>query len=766
MTVETGLSDYHKMTITVLKVHFEKKEPITIKFRLYKNFNESIFRNNLLNNLKNFNKEKMRSDDFKEIFMKVLYLHAPMKKKIVRGNNAPFINKTLSKAFMHRSKLKNKYNKNPTESTNLLYKKQRNLCVNLLKKEKKNYYNNLDLKILNDNEKFWQRIKPLFSDKQNILQRNIIIVEKEVIITDKKQVAEKLNNFFIEAVESLEIEQYAPDTQEGVYLKNIDGIVKKYESHPSILKIKENVKLKDKFLFNDMISDDLKTEISELNPNKASIENDIPAKILIVSKDIVSYYLSNIYNDCKHDNQYPLSLKAADVTPIHKKDEKTAMKNYRPVSLIPIVSKLFERNMYDQILEYMNNFLSPYLFGYRKGHSTEQCLMVMLEIWRKALDENNSAGGILTDLSKAFDCLNHNLLIAKLEAYGFGINALIFVYNYLKERKQRTKVSGSYSTWRELKFGVPQGSILGPLLFNIFINDIFYFINTTKITNYADDNTIYSVDDNLTDLLNILQTETNLVLKWFRLNEMKSNDDKCHLIIANQENVSVTLGNEIIEATNSVELLGVKIDKNLDLNDHVSYLCKKGNQKLHALARISKYLSEDKLKIIMKTFVQSQFNYCPLTWMFHNRTLNNKINKLHERALRIVYKNDDLTFQELLDMDDSITIHQKNLQRLATEMYKAKNKISPIPIRELFTEQVNVHDLRNKRCWEIPKVRTVGYGTETIRYRGPKIWELLPTEIKEAKSLIEFKTKIKCWKPEGCTCRLCKTYIFNLGFIN
>ena len=198
------------------------------------------------------------------------------------------------------------------------------------------------------------------------------------------------------------------------------------------------------------------------------------------------------------------------------------------------------------------------------------------------------------------------------------------------------------------------------------------------MANYADDNTIYSVDDNVTNLLKTLETETNQVLKWFRINEMKANDDKCHLLVANQENVSVTLGNEIIEATDSVELLGVTIDKNLDLNEHVSNLCKIGNQKLHALGRISNYLSKDKLKIIMKSFIQSQFNYCPLTWMFHNRTLNNEINKLHERPLRIVYKNDSLTFQELLDKDNSITIHQRNLQRLATEMYKVENKTSPL----------------------------------------------------------------------------------------
>ena len=229
---------------------------------------------------------------------------------------------------------------------------------------------------------------------------------------------------------------------------------------------------------------------------------------------------------------------------------------------------------------------------------------------------------------------------------------------------------------------------------------------------------------------------------------------------------SVSLGNEVITAEKSVDLLGVKIDHNLNFTEHVTKLCKKGSQKLHALARVSKYLSKEKLRSLMKTFVTSQFNYCPLIWMFHNRTLNNKINRLHERALRLVYTDEKLSFHQLLEMDNSVSIHHRNLQRLAIEMYKIKNKRSLLPMQDLFVDDANPYDLREKRCWETTNIRTVSYGTETIRYRGPKTWDLVPSHIKEAKSLSEFKSKIIARKPLECTCRLCKNFIPELGFIN
>ena len=199
----------------------------------------------------------------------------------------------------------------------------------------------------------------------------------------------------------------------------------------------------------------------------------------------------------------------------------------------------------------------------------------MIEEWKDVLDLKHTAGAVLTDLSKAFDCLYHKLLIVKLNAYGFHKDALKFIYHYLVDRNQMTKMNNSYSSWREVAHGVPHGSILGPLLFNIFINDIFFFIEKTKRANYTNDNTAYCTENNIEILKANLAKETNIALKWFGNNEMKSNDDKCHLIIANKENEFINIGSEVIQSeviksSESVDLLGITIDKNLNFTDHVN----------------------------------------------------------------------------------------------------------------------------------------------------------------------------------------------------
>ena len=422
--------------------------------------------------------------------------------------------------------------------------------------------------------------------------------------------------------------------------------------------------------------------------------------------------------------------------------------------------------MYDEIYTYIDKYLSPYLCGFRKGFSTQHCLTVMLERWKKAMDKGQLAGALLTDLSKAFDCINHELLIAKLEAYGFDHESLTYIYSYLSDRKQRTKVNGSFSAWADIIFGVPQGSILGPLLFNINFNDIFYFIPDSDMTNFADDNTPYTVEVTIDALLESLLKDTTILTQWFKDNYFRMNADKCHLLVCNHDkDVSIILENEVIDCSNSVKLLGITIDKKLDFNEHVSKLCKKVSSKLHALARISNFMSHDKLRLLMKSFIESQFSYCPLVWMFHSRALNNRINRLHERGLRLVYKDSHHTFGELLRKDNSFTIHHRNLQKLATEMYKIHNNLSPSIMKSIFPERSIPYDLRNKNPFLSNNVSTVYYGTETISFRGPKTWALVPEDIKCSKTLAEFKAKIKKWEPKGCTCRLCKSYIVNLGFL-
>ena len=190
---------------------------------------------------------------------------------------------------------------------------------------------------------------------------------------------------------------------------------------------------------------------------------------------------------------------------------------------------------------------------------------------------------------------------------------------------------------------------------------MFYDITDCDIASYADDNTPYCSSFSLDKVINKLEACTNNLFKWFHENHMKANADKCHLLVTSNSAVSANIQELVINNSNEEKLLGIKIDTKLSFENHVSYLCKKASQKLHALARIVNYMDLSRRKCLMKAFVTSEFNYCPLSWIFHSRELNNRINRIHERALRLVYQDNSLSFAEVLEKDNSVTIHQRNL---------------------------------------------------------------------------------------------------------
>ena len=357
-----------------------------------------------------------------------------------------------------------------------------------------------------------------------------------------------------------------------------------------------------------------------------------------------------------------------------------------------------------------------------KGFSAQHYHLVMIEKFKETIDRGNEFGALLTDLSKTFNCINHPLLIAKLYNYGVPPLSINMIFSYLSNRTHRTKINECFSERSRIEHGVPQGSILGPLLFNIDLIELICF----NIASHADDATLYSCARDTQTVISELKSVSNKLFHWFQYNHLKANPGKYHLVLSFKTPTDVSTEDTSVKTSTKETLLGIFIDLALNFDRHASSICSKASKKLHALGRIA-------------TFIESQFSYCLLIWMFRSRIMNNKIDRIHDKALRLVYSDHVSSFDELLKKDQLFSIHHRNIQSLAIELYKFFHGIFPSIMKNVFHLNTNTpYNLRSRRELYSRNPKAVKYGTEAISYLAHKIWSLVPYTIKSSKLLDVF----------------------------
>ena len=279
------------------------------------------------------------------------------------------------------------------------------------------------------------------------------------------------------------------------------------------------------------------------------------------------------------------------------------------------------------------------------------------------------------------------------------------------------KVNTIFSSRSKLVLGVPQRSVLGPLSFNIYFNDLFYLTEMTNLCNYADDTTFHACDLDLKSFITRLEHDTALAIEWFESNYMILNQDKCHFLFSGHKYETLFVGKAKIWKSKQQKLLGGLIDRNSKFDEYVLMQCKKAGKKLNGLIRISKFMTFAQGRNIMKAFIESQFIYCPLVWMFCGRQTNARINHIHERTLKAVYSNEISSFQALLGRDKSETMYQGNSEILAAEFFKIKNYLWNDIMAKLICKSNSVgYKLCSQTGFSLIQVKSVTYRVKALRY--------------------------------------------------
>ena len=409
------------------------------------------------------------------------------------------------------------------------------------------------------------------------------------------------------------------------------------------------------FAFCKVSTSQVERVMKTLIQSKATGIHNIPNKILKDSYQVTAPFLSEMFNCSISNNVFPDDLKIGKISPIHKSSDRDNLNNYRPISVIPTIARVFERLLYDQVYIYLteNKLRGQQQFGFRlQLHSTALTLGKSTNQWLMNINNGKLNSVIFLNIKKAFDTVSHNILLLKLSCYGIKDNSLKLIESYMKDRIQCCSVNGHLSSLERINCGVPEGSIVGPLLLLIYMNDLPHFLPNVDITEFADDSSFAKAFKGVNEIKEHLVPAFSKICRWLKFNKLSLNTVKTEFMIIGTPNsicnfdkdpgstpyLIVGDGDRRSRRVKSVKSLGLIVDDTLTWSNYILYISGKVNRGVSIIKKTSKYLDKNSLLMLYRTFVEARYSHCNVIWGQCNETLIDKLQLSQNWAARVITK--------------------------------------------------------------------------------------------------------------------------------
>ena len=743
-TIAYDISD-HNIVFTYsqannLKINHKPHLPSVFK-RNFSNFNEENFLLMLESELLKLQKYcspvldiQIKFSNFVDSFVKCLDVHAPMQKlsrKQTKFYFKPWLTKDIQKHIKIKNDLYKISSKHSHSETYYNKYKEYNKFLNKLKDQsKQNYYKSKFDKHQRDIKHTWKTINSIIrKQKPSSTVQSVASPLENVLITNPKGIANCFNDYF------------------STVGANLSSAIKPIKTKSSPL-ICTSQNCSSIFL-NPVCSKDVIKEIELLDNNKCDDTYDISVYILKLSRHLIASILSNLFNQCLEIGVYPTVLKMAKVIPVHKNGDKFSASNYRPISILPHFSKIFEKLLQMDLVKFLtkNNIISACQYGFQENKSTNDALADLCNHLQNQKAINKTTCGIFIDLKKAFDTVDHAILKKKLYHYGIrGVPFNLFS-DYLSNRHQFVYVNTVKSDSTLISTGVPQGSVLGPVLFLIYINDLPKATNLKTLL-FADDTALFASEKNPALLKQIIATEINNIEKWLSINKLTLNLKKsCYVMFSKNKKTDiknmVSVGGICLAQKAFTKYLGIQIDSLLNWKPHIETLTSSISKSVGILYKLKDYTSKSILKMVYQALIKSKLQCGIVLWGNSNKSTLDRLNKLHNRALRCItglpfrtsivklyknaavlqinelYKFEMLKYMNKLHTTLRITNHSEGNVSLVNSVHKYNT-------RQAHNKNFFVSNVLTSNC------------SNGLFVNGSKFWNQLPQTIKNEMRLRQF----------------------------